>query len=826
LLLVIDNEKVILKGKWIMGFIYSGLNNVNGFSSRACIGRVDENGYIYNNINNVNGFSSRACIGRVDENGYVYNGINNINGFASRACIGRVDENGYVYNGINNINGFASRACIGRVDENGYVYNGINNVNGFTSRTCIGRVDIDNQWRAAGASLLLCLRPLDMVETGSPVSQSSRGLGISQIAPVELIDSGISVVGTVPSFVGLIVKILMLIFLAVPIIAFLLGFYLPYDVFFGSDQLGFGEYGPIIVFSYGISLIPLGMSFIDTLVTCEYRGIEYLIIIYAIPVVLLFSGCIAEGKVGSAILSFIPAIMLFVFPAIVCLILNGLACLLSEIFCIDDVWNIGEYCFILTLIVSVILSILGGVKLISLADTEVNSINETFGIEARIQEGPSYIPEPVGEGICVVENREVMRFKGVISKDSKYQFHYYTIPKTGNYRFEIDDCSFEVAMSVCDEKGNCLASANHCSNGKGTRVFGLVEGQEISIETHDVGGYTDYSLLVIEDVDISDYASIKDRLMYHNQMNSYSFTPSSDGNYSFEIETEDNIKYDIDFRNHRGQNHQHREECSGKTVLEVYNLVAGKQYILDVIGQGEFDYILNINYLRPNSNETNDEYEEYADNDEKQKSVEAEAFRIERRETAKLEGSTSPENRTNVFYFTVPVSGEYRYEFTDMINEQATLEIYDSNNKLLHRSSYCGNGQSIRGPELYEGDELRIEVHACVGYPSYSLLVIRDSEISGYPAITDHTDYCNQWNVYDFTAPYDGSYRFEFIGNIAPFDIVIIDTPDRVVVEKKECTDGDYIVANNLVAGRKYKVKIVGQRKGDYSLKYNHCGAN
>ncbi len=812
-----------------MGFIYSGLNNVNGFSSRACVGRVDENGFIYNNINNVNGFTSRACVGRVDRNGYVYNGQNNVNGFTSRACIGRVDENGYVYNGINNVNGFTSRACVGRVDENGYVYNGINNVNGFASRACIGRVDNDSQRRAAGAALLLNLSrnttPVDVI----PEAGNSGGGGIS-VPPIGgTVSGGTSIWDFLPSLPGLIAKILMLIFFAVPIAAILLGFYLPYDVFLGSDELGFGEYGPILVFSYGISLIPLGMSFVDTLFTGEYRAAEYLIPMYAIPVILLVSGCLEEGRIGSALLSFIPALMLFVFPAVVCLILNGLACLISNLFCIDDMLDIADYCFILTLIVSIVLSIICGIKLGDMPDATVNSINETFGIEARVQEGPLYTSVPVGEENYVVSQREKIKFLGEITKDDQKQFYYYTIPKTGNYRFEIDDCSFEVALRIYDGKGNCIASANHCSNGKGTRVLGLIEGQEISIEAHNVGGFTKYSILVIEDVDISGYASITDHLMYPKQMNSYLFTPSVDGGYMFEIDSSGDAKYDVYIKNTNGESKLKREECTGKTILEVYNLVSGKPYILDIVGYGELEYTMNISYQRPNSYSDGITDETYAGDISTKEEIEtavAEGYTIEQREVARFDGVTSYENRENEHYFTVPVTGEYRYEFYDTYGDQATLEIYDDNNKRLFRQSYCFEGASIRGPELHEGDKIKLVVSACVGYPSYSLLVIRDMEISGYPSISDHIDYSEQWNVYDFTAPYDGSYRFEFVGNLAPFDIFIIDKPDKVVTRKENCVDGDYTIAKNLIAGRTYKVKIVGHRQGDYSLKYYQCGTN
>lgn len=589
-----------------MTYIYDGINYFTGFSSEKCVGMIDENGFVYKGLNYINGYGSDVCVGKVDDEGFVYKGINYVSGYGSDACVGRVDDKGFVYRGINYVNGYGSDACVGKVDVDGFVYKGINYVNGYASDACVGRVDNDDQSRAAGAALLLLLRrtparndrPNDIKPKPSPVNGSNS----NNIRDAGIAISGASIGGISGFLSGLasvfVAIVAIILFLGVPIAAILLGAYLPYDMF-TNDLEGFGEYGPIFIFSYGISLIPIWISFLETIFSQEYRAVRYLIILYLIPVIILFVGCIEEGSIGLALLSFVPAIIIFVLPALACLALNGLAYLISFI---NPIYKDFEFIpYIGALVLSIVFSVIGGVRLAGMPDATTNRINEHFGIEARVSEVPLYASIPLGEEDFEVQQVALDAYTEELTRNES-RSHYFTIPHSGSYRFEIDDCNYEVGLSIYDENGECLTYNNHISNGHGLRLFGLTEGQEIYIVTKATSWTTNYTLLIKEDPDISGYRSVTDSITNAGYMNSYSFTPPIDGNYKFTVKAEEDAQYDIVFQNTNGHICRKLEDCDGTNGFEVYDLGTDKDYVLNIYSDDDaLFYTVYIYYQQKNA---------------------------------------------------------------------------------------------------------------------------------------------------------------------------------------------------------------------------------
>ena len=77
-------------------------------------------------------------------------------GFTSRMCVGIVEDDGYVYTGPHLLSGYSCSNCIGKVEKDGYVYKEMSILfGGFASNACVGRVDTDSMYLGAGAALLL-----------------------------------------------------------------------------------------------------------------------------------------------------------------------------------------------------------------------------------------------------------------------------------------------------------------------------------------------------------------------------------------------------------------------------------------------------------------------------------------------------------------------------------------------------------------------------------------------------------------------------------------------------------------------------------------------
>ncbi|MBO4807432.1 MAG: hypothetical protein J5537_00205 [Lachnospiraceae bacterium] len=274
-----------------MGYIYSDS------TSEIRIGRIDERGNVYKGTDSFT--SSEKLVGRVADGGDIYNGFDSFT--ASEHRIGRVDEKGNIYKGIDTFS--TSEVYAGRVDTNGSVFRGSDTFT--TSESYVGRVDVDGRTFYAGAALLLLILS-DVSENESKVvtQGTGGGIGLPPVQPNTPMGPGFGF--------GLGLGILAL---AVPVLMLFLGVYLPYDIVFGNDSLGFAEYSQLFLIVYGLSAVMIILSLITQIKTGESQ--LAVIYIYGFSALILMVGAFREGHPFLAILSIFPALILFAFPAII-----------------------------------------------------------------------------------------------------------------------------------------------------------------------------------------------------------------------------------------------------------------------------------------------------------------------------------------------------------------------------------------------------------------------------------------------------------------------------------------------------------------------------
>lgn len=125
-----------------------------------------------------------------------------------------------------------------------------------------------------------------------------------------------------------------------------------------------------------------------------------------------------------------------------------------------------------------------------------------------------------------------------------------------------------------------------------------------------------------------------------------------------------------------------------------------------------------------------------------------------------IKDSITFKDQQNVYTFTASVSGRYRVDCLDRTDGyNLNIEIYNSNNERVFNET---NGGYLN---MSEGVVYTIYVKYSTGLCNYSIKISVPNEvkeISGETKqVSDKFDFANQINVYTYTAPISGKYRFE-----------------------------------------------------------------
>ncbi len=190
-----------------------------------------------------------------------------------------------------------------------------------------------------------------------------------------------------------------------------------------------------------------------------------------------------------------------------------------------------------------------------------------------------------------------------------------------------------------------------------------------------------------------------------------------------------------------------------------------------------------------------------------------------------VKDSTEFADQRNVYWFTVPRSGRYRFEISRMM-KGTTVQIRMVNDleETVASDGYCVNGDGITVSDLKVGEVYRIEVIQNEEVGNYILTVgqQKDSvDISELTRITDSVEYTDQRNVYWFTVPRDGRYRFGFSRMMNGFavEVRVYNDLEEIVVSDGYCTNEDGVTLYEAKAGEIYRVEVTQlEGTGSYIL--------
>ncbi len=193
--------------------------------------------------------------------------------------------------------------------------------------------------------------------------------------------------------------------------------------------------------------------------------------------------------------------------------------------------------------------------------------------------------------------------------------------------------------------------------------------------------------------------------------------------------------------------------------------------------------------------------------DQKQKTI----------ESAKIltyKGNIAVEDQIDEYTYTVINGGRARVEISGLKSgASANLYVYDSNGSVVAYATYCKNNEGVTLGGLKSGQKYKIQVRHNSGYSAYTLSIGQPKpvvDVSSVNVINDSIDFRKQYNIYSFTVPLDGRYRFDISGMQSGnrVDLYIIDSLGYSVGYQTYCKNGDGVTLKGLKGGEVYQVQV------------------
>lgn len=185
-----------------------------------------------------------------------------------------------------------------------------------------------------------------------------------------------------------------------------------------------------------------------------------------------------------------------------------------------------------------------------------------------------------------------------------------------------------------------------------------------------------------------------------------------------------------------------------------------------------------------------------------------------------VKDSVEYKNQRNVYLFTPPITGRYRFEISDLTkgsDHKVNLLVYNSGGGEEASTRYgIMNGDGLTIASMQAGQTYEVQVHQYSGYDSYNLNIghQKDSvDVSGYNIIVDSIQYCDQKNIYFFTPTVTGRYRFEISnltkGSSNKVNLYVWNSRDGEEGSTSYgIMNGDGLTIKDMQAGETYQIQV------------------
>ena len=198
-------------------------------------------------------------------------------------------------------------------------------------------------------------------------------------------------------------------------------------------------------------------------------------------------------------------------------------------------------------------------------------------------------------------------------------------------------------------------------------------------------------------------------------------------------------------------------------------------------------------------------------------------FEIQPNEIIGFSGEVSSDGQSNDYEYISPLSGTYRFEFSNVPNgTDLRLKIYNSGWEEMKSDYDLDNGDGLT-ENLTAGEKYYIRVEQYREYGAYTLNVGQKKEtvdITNFTAISDSIQYTDQKNDYLYVAGNEGTHRFEFsdVPNGTDLRLRIYNSGWEEMKSDYDLDNGEGLTVS-FAAGESYYIRVEQYREiGPYTL--------
>lgn len=392
-----------------------------------------------------------------------------------------------------------------------------------------------------------------------------------------------------------------------------------------------------------------------------------------------------------------------------------------------------------------------------------------------------------------IDNAEIQCYSGSISYDDQKDEYWFTPKNSGRYRFDINGLQngTSVRLYVKDDSGTSLGSDTYCCNGEGVTIKDLPAGKECQILVRQDSGFSNYSLdigMQKPTVDVTGYTEISDSIEFRDQRNVYKFIAPIDGCYRFEISgLQSGTDVALYMFNYLGETLASDTYCCNDEGITVKDLKAGVEYEIQVRQDSGFStYSMAIGY---------------------QKDI------VDISNLSELSDSVEYKDQRNVYTFTVPVDGRYRFEISELHSgTDVSLYMFNSLGETVASDTYCCNDEGITVKDLKAGETYEIQVRQDSGLSSYKLFIGYQKTpvvIDVFANVFDSVEYTDQRNVYILSPGFSGKIKVSMseLQNGVSVALYAFNYLDETIDSDTYCVNGDYI-SFYVTAGNTYEIQV------------------
>lgn len=450
-------------------------------------------------------------------------------------------------------------------------------------------------------------------------------------------------------------------------------------------------------------------------------------------------------------------------------------------------------------------------KSVSQSGTQSEDSKGVFGSKADKVKNTIDVPaikdtEITIDGITLSEtvasNAEFITYAGSLTDEKPEDTYEFVVPREGRYRFDFSGIVSpgKVRFMIFDSLEKRITD-KYCATGDGVTETDLTAGETYKLVVAMNNRACDYTMTIgqqKEELDITAFTSVKDSVEFIDQKNVYSYTVPVDGRLRLQVDDlQGSAKVRLLMWDSLEQNVLDTYCRSGEGKV-LKNLTAGDTYQIQVRQDSELSsYTLKVFGAKPD---------------------------VDISECNVVKDSIEFVDQRNVYQFTVPEDGRYRFELDGVKSGfRPCIRIYDSNDQNI-AEQYCRNNEGVTVKDWKAGEQYEVQVVQYEDVGSYTLKIGKQKEavtVEASTMVNDSIQYTDQRNVYLLEGEEGKSYQITIKNMSADQEVSLcaFDSLGYEIASDNYANANDSITINTLDSDQEINIQVrQSSGLGNYSI--------